>query len=219
MSRDLSPSTDYYQADTAIVSGPPFTVCAWINVDSLAADGAVFWVGDKDATNDYFVLWVDTTGTVEWSARTGGPTRTAGTSTSLSVNTWVHVAATAAAADDRAVFLDGGGKGTNTQSSTPSNLDRTAIGRYSDSSPSDYFDGEIAHVSVYDVVLADALILQLSKGFSPFKTQTQDLIAHWPMSKGATDLHDVVGALTLTSNGTPTQTNEPPLLRNPIVGG
>ena len=70
--------------------------------------------------------------------------------------------------------------------------------------------GDIAHVAVWDVVLTDDEVATLAEGISPLRVRRGSLIAYWPVGGQSTE-RDIVGGLNMTVNGTPTQSEEPPI--------
>jgi hypothetical protein len=78
------------------------------------------------------------------------------TAGSIAANTWHVATAIEAAADSRTIWLDGEQGTTNTDSLVPSGIDTLDLGRLGDSSPGNYFDGQVALVLVHNRVLADS---------------------------------------------------------------
>jgi len=103
---------------------------------------------------------------------------------------------------DRRIYLDAGGKVTNTDSlSSPSGLNRITIG-YSDRATNAlFFDGEIAEVGVWDISLTDAEVAILAEGFSPLFVRPDRLKFYAPIVR---EKIDIVGGLVLSDFGSPT---------------
>jgi hypothetical protein len=211
MSRLFDDATpDYLQSDTAIVSAAPMTVSAWIRLDDLSSDQVFFWCGDKDDPTEAFTLQFDNSNQIEWRTIDGSGGARASTSTGVTIDTWHHIAGTEISTTSRAAWIDGGSKGTNSSTRSPSGTDRTAIGMSRDSSPSRETSGNIAHVAVWDAVLSDSEIASLAAGVSPLRIRRGSLIAYWPLNGQSPEI-DVVGSLNLTLFGPPTVDFEPPV--------
>jgi len=211
---------DFLEADTAAILAAPLTVCAWVRTNNLAQDQVALSLSDKDLTNHFFQLRFNSGGNnVHWGTRSGGdPIQVAATSTNVSVNTWHHYTGVEAATDDRRVYLDGGGKGTNSGIRTPVGLDRTTIGRAGDATPTREMRGDIAHVAIWNIALTDLEIAILAAGISPLCIQRDALIGYWPVGGQSPEL-DVVGGINLTINGTPAQSQEPPIPHSIVAPG
>jgi len=87
-----------------------------------------------------------------------GTSAYANTTTGFSTNTWHHITTMVAAANSRAVFIDGGSKGTNTGSLTPTGIDRFSIGSSGNSADYSPFSGYIDEVRLSNIVRSDAWI-------------------------------------------------------------
>lgn len=215
MARALDPGApDFLQDDTAIITAVPFTVCYWANDDIITSEDTFFWVGDKDATDEWFMLIFegDRSGDpITVGAVAGGSLASGRTTTGFSAGVWHHAAGVFATSTDRSPFIDGGSKGNSTSDRTPSGLDRTTVGRRGDSSPSHQCDGTIAHVAVWNVDLTEQEIATLAAGFSPLRMRRDSLVGYWPIN-GQSPEYNVVGTgVNLTVNGTPPVAEEPPI--------
>ena len=211
MSRLFDDATpDFLQADIAVIGAAPMTVCAWIRLDDLSSNQVLWWCGDKDDPLQAFTLQFDDINLIEWRTIDGGGSR-ASTSTGVTIDTWHHVAGAEISTTSRSAWIDGGSKGTDGSTESPSGADRTAIGMARDSTPSRETSGNIAHVAVWDVVLSDSEIATLAEGISPLRVRRGSLIAYWPVNGVHSPEIDIVGGLSLTINGTPSQDFEPPI--------
>ena len=194
-------STEYLKIDSATVSAVPFSVSLWVKRDA-DVECVPFSIVDKDSNVHSFAiqcLVAADSNYIRAFARDAGGYGIAVTTTGLTNNVWQHILAVFAANDDRRVYLNGGGKGTNATSRTPANMDRTAIGYWGIATPSNYFSGDIAEVGVWNTALTDEDALVLAAGFSPKAVQSSNLISYWPLIRG---LNDGVGGYNLTASGT-----------------
>lgn len=217
MAREFNGNTaNNLSVDVAAFSGTPFTMACWFNADLTTSQYALMWVGDKDVTGDFFVLFADGGSAgdpVRFRSTVGGTNSTANTTTGYTVGQWHHACGVSASATSRSVYIDGGGKATATTSSTPAGLDRTAIGVWADSTPSGPFDGKIAEAAIWDVALTDNEVAMLANGVSPLKVRPANLVAYWPLFGNYSPEPSYGGdtALNLTVNGTVTQAAHAPV--------
>ena len=173
MSRLLDDAaSDRLEVDVAVISGYPFTFACHVNTNDVAINQNCIWVGDKDVANEMFGLQVrasvagDPVSAFAFSAASAF--QSAETTTGVTVNTWHAIAGVYTNATDRDALIDGGSKGSNTTSSTPSGFDRTAMGRAGDISPGGHVSGQLSWGAVWNVVLTDAELAALSRGANPF---------------------------------------------------
>jgi hypothetical protein len=199
-------SSQYLETGSAVVAAPPFTVACWFNSDDIDTEQNLFWIGDKDVTGHWWrlVLRGATVGDpVRFDIQSGGAIEVAATTTGYSANTWHHACGVTASTSSRAVYIDGGSKGTNTNpAASPTAPDRTSVGRWATSSPGNYMSGMIAEVGVWNVALSDGDVAILAKGISPRLMRPASLVAYWPIIGRADPEPDLWGdtstSLTVT---------------------
>lgn len=133
------------------------------------------------------------------------------TSTPFSTGVWEHYCAVEAAADDRRVYLNGGSKGTDATSKTPT-LDRTAIGAILRSSAAGYWSGFLSLPTVWSVALSDAEVASLAAGAPPESIRPESIVSAWDLDSGG-GLYDRFGQLTLSATGTTESDDHPPVWR------
>lgn len=85
----------------------------------------------------------------------------AASSTNYVVGQLTNIVGVAAASNDRRVYLNGGGKGTDTAAGTPAGVNEIAIGQYGGGG-SLFFTGSIGEQAVYNRALTDADALRHS---------------------------------------------------------
>lgn len=210
-------STTYLDVDLAAVTGYPITMAAWFQADSITNNEYVIEIGDKDVANQYveLVLRGDIAGDpVRARNQNGGSAAAAASTTGYSVDTWHHGCVTFTDADNRAAFIDGGSKGTDaTTGLLAVGWDRTSIGRHGSSSPDGSTGVFVAEAAVWSVVLSDAEIALLAKGFSPLFFQPQNLAAYWDLIRD--DGSDRIADFNMAAGGSPTVENHPPTIIYP----
>ena len=184
MARTWNADNDELTIASVPLTGVPLSVFARFKIDDITDFRTIFHIGDASTSNNYFRLdcrggdggdpLVATTrdvGNVQWAASTTG----------YSADTWHTGLAVFAAINDRRVYLDGGNKGTNTTSITPTGVDKMSIGRSSDSSPSGHWRGSICEVCMWDVALSDAEALALHLAIKPNHIRPADVVGYWPV--------------------------------------
>lgn len=208
-------SSEHLRNGNAVLTTYPFTMGGWAYSDDLTINQQVVGIYDASSADWWRLQMAGITSgdPVEFHSRKGGTQRTATTTSGYSANTWHHVCAVATSATDRAVFIDGGSKGTNTQGSTPANLDRTSIGVRDSSSQAAFFSGRIAEVFFIKAALSDAVVALLAEGFSPLFFQQHDLRAYWRLIRD--EDQDSVGGFDMTAFNTPTVAEHMPKIIYP----
>ena len=212
MARNFNGISDNLTTPSAVVTGPPFTISAWLNADLLHA-GAIASLIDSSgvgSSTERFQLMARVDGVIRFQARDSGGQGDAETSTTYSSGVWNHACGIAKSATDRSAFLNGGGKGTNAISRVPLGLDETNIGmRNSDN----FFNGRIGHVAIWNVDLTDQEVASLAAGISPLRIRPGNLIAptgaYWPIN-GQSPEPSIMGGFPMTVTGT-TVVEEPPI--------
>lgn len=195
-------ANDFLYINNGILTAAPISVSGWARTD---ADVTVcpFYLGDKDTNNEYFCLIAyDVAGGNIIRALTrsvAGGVTFADSSTTITQGTWFHFLAVFAAANDRRVYLNGGGKGTDNGNVTPAGVDRFAIGVFAQPSIGYYMSGDIAEVAIWNTALTDDDALVLAEGISPLLVKSQSLVGYWPLIRG---LNDRINGYTLTASGT-----------------
>lgn len=215
-------TSEYLNVNSSAVGASPsaVTMCYWCRPANVTGRTFGVTVTDKDDSVDYLSLWArgDLAGDpVRANAGGFGSTNvSADTTTGFSANVWHHAAATfrhAAGTTYVEVWIDGGSKGTNSNSSNSfRSLDRTCINWIGDSTPIySSHNNEMAEVAIWNRELTDSEITSLSNGFSPLMFRSS-LVAYWPLggiTKNDAD-KDIVGGFNMTAFNTPTTADHPP---------
>ena len=221
MARRFNDATpDFLRGGSPVVIAAPFTVSVWARCSDDTADRAVWWIGESTATDDFWGLRFNDTGsdhTIRFRIRDGVATDLETVAT-WTLNQWHHLCAIEAASNDHSLYLDGGNKVTSSTNRSPDDADRTTIGRFDDLSPGNDMQGDIAHMAVWSVALTDSEVATLAAGSSPLRVRRNALIAYWPLG-GQSPEPDIVGGLDLTLFGTPAQSEEPPIPWSVVAPG
>ena len=195
----------------AVVSAAPCTMAAWFNTDDSAKDALLAVSNYSPGSFNGFWLVLDEYDYVQ-ARLYDGSIGNATSSTTYSLNTWHHACAVFAANNNRSAYLDGGNKGTDTSTHTPSGLENTSIGAilYNEG-PGDWLiSGSIAEAGIWNVALSDAEVALLAKGYSPLFVRPQNLVFYAPLIRDE-DI-DIVGGLALTPYNSPTVAPHPPVV-------
>lgn len=224
MARRLNGSNEYLQRTAAIVARP-FAMGCWFRADGITTNIVLMSIGSNTVNLQYHDLRLaggDAGDYLKSFSRNSATYDNATTTTSVSSTTaWYHALCIHASATDRRVYLNGGGKGTNSTSVSPSSADRTLVGalQYGIADIRAWWDGAIAEVAVWDLSgwpgstdseRADSFeasaLPGLSAGYLPLFFPL-GLVAYWPLG-GYYDAndgdHDIVGGLDLTPVNSPT---------------
>lgn len=210
MSRTFNGSNEYLSVGSVVVAVAPLTMAAWARSTSIASNQDVVSIGVDGVNNNTFRL-------VMAGGVGGDPVRLrtrdtvnadVDTTTGYFADTWHHVCGVEVSTSGRAVYLDGGSKGTNATDATPTGMNKTSIGIAANLGAD--FIGSIAEVGIWNVALTDAEVLVLSKGYSPLCVRPQSLVFYVPLIRD--DDEDLVGGLSLTASGSPGITANPRII-------
>ena len=198
MARDFVPTARYVIA-ASVVTDYPVSMACWANADTLATSQTAMDLGSTLSGNGQRVF-MNASGVNAESSQAGG-TRIATTTAAPTTGTWHHIAGVFASATDRRAFLDGGNKGTSTDSRTWSaDIDRTLVAsRLRSNTFSQTFDGRLAEVAIWDVALSDDDVASLAKGFRPTLIRPDRIVMY---SSLISTVFDYVGGNTMTLTGT-----------------
>jgi len=206
-------SSEYLDAGSSPSTSPPLTVAAWFYSDDATHDSQpIVAIGnDANDTTNFYRVHADSDGAVKAVAYNDATLGVAATSTSWSADTWHHACGVFSATNSRAVYLDGGGKVTNSTSVTPT-VNKAMIGglQYSDAPAfTPYFSGRICHAAIWSAALTDAEVALLAAKISPLLVRPQSLVAYWPLNE-ASDA-DIVGGYHMTAYNTPSWAESVPV--------
>jgi hypothetical protein len=209
---------DAYITTSAVVTSMPLTMAAWFYTDQLTTNQSIVTASSED-DNAFHGWWLQMRGGefgdyVAARSYGGGSSRMATTSGGATINVWHHACAVFASDVSRSVYIDGGSKGTDTNSSSPLGVDNIGIGSiyYWTGSSNDFsspMSGRIAEAAVWNAALTDDEVAVLAAGFSPLFVRPQSLVFYVPLVRTVLDRVDNVG---FTTYGTPTVAAHPPII-------
>lgn len=168
---------------------------------SFESDGKLrFWARSADATGGFTVgdyadgAWHDTIATWDGTYDGGGGSEY-----------WLYVGAESIQ-DTRAAP-------SVTKIET---FNRVAFGMLRDSSPNQPFDGKIADVAIWDVILTAAERAMYFTGYTPDQIRPQNLVSYWPLIRSTNDIR---GGLIMTPGGAPVASPHPRIIEEGSTRG
>lgn len=216
-------ASDVLSVSAAVVTAAPLTFAAWYYPDDLAVDGTLVTVADASASNHYHQLVCRGTlagDPVSMKSRDASATTTASSSAGASgtTNAWYHACGIVRGAADRSAYFNGGNRGNNTASATPTGLDTTGIGATRDSSPAEYMSGRIAHVTIWNAALDDREVTALATGINPFRVRPANVVGYWPLwGLHSPDIDLTASGNNMTVTGTALADDAPVALLNSAI--
>ncbi|MFH1396424.1 MAG: right-handed parallel beta-helix repeat-containing protein, partial [archaeon] len=152
---------DYIKNNLGIITSYPFTFSAWVKTNSSTGQ-TIISIVDKDVDNILYWVGIGSTGSARISANNGTASSTIGWGTTYDDNEWHHIVGVFKNNTLKEMYADGSSLGTlTTDISYNSNVDSFSIGVKGDSSPSEYFNGTIDDVMIWNRSLSPEHILAL----------------------------------------------------------
>ena len=169
--------SSYIESTSTPVTTFPFTMACWFNPANDTAGGTLMSIGVANGLDRFqMVNRGDLAGDfIAISSLVGATAATATTTIGYTANTWHHAAAVCASITGRSIFLNGGGKDTNTTSSNPAGINNILQGGRWSTSRGFFFNGRMAEAAIWNVALTDDEVLSLSKGFAPYLIRPSNL--------------------------------------------
>ena len=198
----VAASSQFLEITTGVLTAAPISMACWFQPVSGTANYTIMYLGTINSTSNFFRLQQPATGVIRATTNDGTGSN-ADTSTTTTSGAWQHVCGVFAAANSRASYLNGAGKGTNATSRTPTGINGTLIGA-SYNTPSGktiFMNGNIAEAALWNIALTDADVASLAAGFSPKLIRPEGLIAYWPQIGAVSPAIDVRGRNELTVTG------------------
>jgi len=202
-------SSQYLVTGAAPHAAVPLTMSFWFNSESTNNQVSL-WYG-RGATTRAFYLQLNGSQNVDAVTNLGGTFAVATTSTTWGTSAWHHACGVFDAVDSRAAFLDGGGKGTDATSVTPVDINVINIGSYYGGARSNFHDGLMADIAIWNAALSDAEVVILAAGYSPLFVRPQSLFSYWPLVGRHSPAIDVVGGYDATWNASPVAAAHAPI--------
>lgn len=215
MAYSFNGSNQYLSLNSALLQeNSPITISVWSYVTTLDTLRALFCIGQGSPTvghreailisvaNRFQFLQRGIIGGVTSQAIAQTPTNTVAT------NVWQHIAGTSSSLSDRSIYENGVLSATNTTTITSFNtFTRTDIGANNTGGGFTwYYDGSLAEIGVWNVVLTQDEIYSLSQGFPCNKIRPQSLVFYTPLIR---NLRDLKANNAITNNNSATVTSHP----------
>jgi hypothetical protein len=195
-----SASSQYLERTSAVVTAAPLTMSCWFNTATAASQMLMTLSSNNGSGFNEFDMSLSSALAVNAGTVDGVSTSQANSTTNGTSGAWNHACAVYAAANSRAAYVNGGSKGTETTSRTPSSLIRTGIGRRVGLNNT-YMNGLIAEAAIWDVALTDAEVAVLAARACPLLVRPGNLVSYWPLIGRFSPEIDLVGGLDLTVTG------------------
>ncbi|HUW18630.1 MAG TPA: LamG-like jellyroll fold domain-containing protein [Sedimentisphaerales bacterium] len=211
----------FLMRDQAAASGYPFTMACWFCSVNDEIWQTLMCLGNSAAGTNYAQLEIrgdlgePLIKCLRLIVRDSGGYVYADTTTGYSANIWHHACGICVSSTERHVFLDGGSKGSNTQSKNfPSGINRTGIGaRVPGASPSAFFDGRIAEAAIWEAALSESEVAVLARNFCPLFVRPQSLIAYWRLFNPDAGVNpEMMGGLYLSDYNSPGMGDHPRII-------
>lgn len=220
-SRNFDGSTQYFTVATAMVTGDPFTVCAWFRTEQNTTLRYIWQVGVSTTTANQYYLYYDGTAANDpaaFGARAASSSNvlSGGSST---LNTWYVACGQEVTETNRNAYLNNQGNATpSTTSRVPAGMNQTRIAQRATSTPlaADIFDGDIAHVTIWNVALSVTTEMQaLANGVNPTCIRPLSIVSYVPLWGIHDPEIDARVGRSWTATGSPTRGNGGPPVGRP----
>ncbi len=230
MARGGYSSSNYFTTNTGS-NAFPISISLWFRTTSVSAIQMPFhWgIGGSGSFANSFGIFIrgDLSGDlIQAFTYDSGAGSFATTSTGYTSGQWHHALAVFAAVNDRRIYIDGGGKGTEGTSRTPAGHNLIILGI--DLTGTYPVVGDIAEVSLWGSALTDADAVTLAAGAPALSVSPSTILANRPMpERESGGLRSSLSAIAWTETGACTQIVHPdkvlmpegivvPQARNPI---
>lgn len=216
MARDFNGSNQRAEGDWVGLN-VPLTMAIWFNPANASVTHVLFQLGVAGASDQgRFTLNAH-------GALVGDPLRCstvnsvgtssfASTTTGFVAGTWQHACAVFSSSSSRAVYLNGSGKGTNSESRAINTPTKVNIGS-SQSTTGNYpshAKAALALPTIWEVALTDAEIALLAKpGFNPLHMRPEHIVWHSPLIGRFSPEIEIYGGNNLTLANSPPSADNP----------
>lgn len=198
-------SSQHCSVDVGIVTAVPLSVYCLARCDDATITQTVLSLCNSASVNGDDTFRIQFAGAVAGdpirfiSADTGQGT--ASTSTGYTAGTWHSILGVTSATNSRAVYIDGGSKGTNTGNRTPVGINRFVVSGQRQATSNQFFSGDVAEVALWDTALDDNDALMLADFVSPLLIRPANLVGYWQLFGNTSPEIDLIGGNALTVSG------------------
>lgn len=178
---------DFNGADSetaAVASGAgataaPLTLACWVNPDTVSGADGLVNLDDGD-TSDVFLLYLNA-GVITGFVSVSGVTDSCTAGTAIGTGAWSHAAVVFASASSRTAYKNGVAGTEATLSRTPAGIVAIRLGSQAGTN---FMDGKLAEVGIWNVALNADEVAALAKGFSPQLIRPASLVHYYPLIRG-----------------------------------
>ena len=216
MSRSFNGSSQYLYRGSAVLTGVPLTMCAWVKKSSLTVDSCILYA-ERQSDNAYVGLFHRSTAVngnlLQGIVSHAGIGATIWNGPAYAANAWQFVAIRCASTTSRDTWLNTTITSNASGQSFVSNMDEFVVGRWDHAVPQLYFDGLVSDVGAWNVALSDSELLSLATGKAvPGEVRQESLSGYYlPSTRRERADRDYSGyGRELTPYGAPTWGDDPP---------
>lgn len=196
-------STSNFIRGSAPVTTTPMTMACWAKVASLpGAATQLMFLGQAAAADTLHQHSLRiTAGNVIGAVTNDGTTGvSAVTSASPTAGAWFHACGIWTSASSRAAYLNGANSGSDSNSRTPSTINRLSFGKQDNAGNNQALASGalLAEACVWNVALDAAEVAALAAGMPPSKIRPASIVTYLPLVR---DLIDFTGLSGVAING------------------
>ena len=203
--------SDYISLDPGVMknfTSDNVSISAWVKADAFNAYDYIFVDGHTSGNKMVALNYANARGGLEFTVGNGSLARASG----VSINTgrWYHIVCTYAAGGDLKFYLDGNttpvATATFSSALDLSSHTKSSIGR-SNVHSTNYWDGEISNVQVWNSVLGTSDVTTLYNGGRPYtgtQPQAANLKGWWKMNVDNSSYVDTITDWLIPSSANPT---------------
>ncbi len=205
-----SASSQYFIGGSAPMTAEPLTLALWFRPTSLVDGQCLMTLGSSAGSARYQISAnASTNAVLVIKTSDGGSSGISTNVATFSVGQWMHIAAVFTSVTSRVGYINGAVGTANTTSITTATPDRTVVGARLNTGFSQYTNGDIAEVGIWNVALSADEIAGLAKGYKASDTRPQSLRFDFRMIR---DLQDFSGALAMTNTNAATVSAHPRII-------
>lgn len=201
MARVFNGSSEYVRFGSAPVTAVPLSISARIRPGASGGGHTIFAVLNSASDNEWWrIAYNGTTDTALADSATSGGYSSAVSTATIASGVWGVVTGVFSSVTSRVVYVDNS-KLTDpvTTSLTVSGANRLTVGVLDRPSITEYFEGDIAEVAVWNVAITDADQASLTAGASPLNVRPGALVFYAPFIGRLSTEKDFRGGLSAST--------------------
>lgn len=192
----------------------PITMSCWFYVDPTIGAACNAWGIGASGSADGYVIQLRSSASpfaIRAISIAGAVNRNAQSTTTVNTGEWHHATAVFVSSTERYVYLDGSGKGSDTNSSSPAAQNQFRAAATPWQTAGTFLKGALADIALWSVQLTDDEVTSLGKGFSPLLIRPSALEIYGPLVDLNTKAVNKAGDPTIGYVNSPTTQGGPPL--------